>query len=149
MNRPSVAWILLGFSCLLSGCSGPGWAQLGGPSTGTTVQAIGDWNDLDAALELAAPSVELALEHAESPAEFRGRTQRVWTLRGIRDETATVTATAGESGDDRSLQRAGTIPITLSASIGNLGDSTRERTLLNTMKQRLGKLAGVDFAPLR
>ncbi|HLP83077.1 MAG TPA: hypothetical protein VK157_01900 [Phycisphaerales bacterium] len=133
----------------LGGCSGTGWAQLGGASSGTTVQAIGDWNDLDAALEVSVPKVELALEHVELASDERGRTQRVWTLRGIRDESATVSATAGESGDDRELKRAGTIPITLNASVGRFGDSVREKKLLDMMKQRLGKLAGVDFAPLR
>jgi len=143
-----VAGVLLGVVGM-GGCAGPGWAALGGPSSGTTLQALGDWNDLDAAMEVSAPKVELALENVETVADGRGRLTRVWTLRGIRDESAEVRATARESGDERELEAAGTIAIDLNASVGRLGDSVREKTLLDLMRQRLGKLSGVDYAPLR
>jgi hypothetical protein len=139
-----------GFAGFFAGCSGPAWATHGAHSSGTTLQAVGDWNDIDAAVEVAVKKAELAVVEARDATDERGRAQRVFTLVGLGNEPAELIVTAkGGAGDKSSLAQAGPVAMQLSASVGRFGDAAREKTLVNALRARLGQLSGVDFAPLR
>lgn len=110
-------------------------------SPGTmTIRA--DWNDVDAAVEIAITRAEMAIlrrtaEPADQPEQIRFELLTMMDERGV----LTVTRDAG-AGDAM-------IPIHLEARVGHFGDPAREQVLLRAMADRLEQLAGVDYAPLR
>ncbi len=94
---------------------------------------LGDWNDVEAAAEVAVRSIEAALVHAEV---LPGRTS--FELVTATDEPGTLVAVPGV-GDQ----------IGLWARVGRFGDRGREGRLLEAMRARLAQLHGVETAPLR
>lgn len=96
-------------------------------------QARGDWDDLDAAVSLAARHAELTvverLQHDPDRVEYRLLTHRE------------------EPGELIAQRRDGVIH--LHARIGRWGRPELERQLLDHLRRRLAQLQGVDAAPAR
>lgn len=107
--------------------------------TGASVVVRADWDDLDAALELAVRKVEAAVVVRRDPAPGRAEFEIVTAT----DEPGILTATAGEAPGPRP------IPIRLEARVGRFGDRDREGRVLQAWRARLEQLAGVDWAPAR
>lgn len=104
--------------------------------------ARGDWDDLDAAVEVACMRHEIALVSAtdEHPGESGSR-RRVFTLVTAGSEPVSITA-AGQRTTDPG-------DIVLTVGVGHFGDERRERAIARTLSRRLRDLAGVTVAPLR
>lgn len=118
---------------LLSGCHFAGERPAEIPSHGTQVKALGDWNDVEAAAEVAVRIIEAVVERVEV---LPGRT--TFELVTATDEPGALVAERGV-GDQ----------IGLSARVGRFGDRRREERLLEAMRARLAQLHGVNTAPLR
>jgi hypothetical protein len=96
---------------------------------------IADWNDVDAAVEVAVKKAEVALDGP--PRRSQGRT--VYPLRTVRDEPGELTVERSE-GD----------LITVSAKLGRFGeDKDREARLVGAVTRRLKDLRGVEHAPIK
>ncbi len=104
------------------------------------MQAVADWDDLDAAVEVAATKSELAVVSRREERDGSARIELVSST----DEPALLVARPASG------YSAGTRPILidLSLGVGRYGDRTRERIFLDAVKSRLEQLAGVDWAPL-
>lgn len=126
---------------VLPGCSGPnrGPARF---SDGSVVVALGDWNDVDAAVDVGVGKGECAVTGQTDDADGRARTYEVVTVTG---ESGWVRASADQDAADV----MGPEPIELRAQLGLFGDQARERRLLAGVKRRLQQLAGVETAPIR
>lgn len=138
----------VGLLLLVVGCQIHNRSRHVGPaSEGTEVVAIGDWADVDAALEVAVGQAELALVRETSMdgvdvmAGQLGPAWREFKLIGAGDEPGFV----------RLEPRPGEAPgeIYLKARIGRDGDAARERFFLGALKQRLGDLSQREWAPIR
>ena len=121
----------------MGGCAGSGGSSRSETDTSLagvpTERAVaGDWDDLDAALEAEAESAEVAVMRSR-----RGPDRVVYALVSIEGKPGELIAVRGEEGR-----------LTLSARIGRFGDSEREARLLRAVAGRLGRLRGVDVAPL-
>jgi len=108
------------------------------------ITLVGDWADLDAAVEVAGTRLELAPVGTTS----NSPRLRVYELRSPGDEPAWLIA-------ERSDEFSGVLPevapsqaITLRARFGRFGDRGREAALVDAVAGRLRQLAGVDYAPL-
>lgn len=141
--RPALAALLV-----LGGCAVHNRSRHVGPaSEGTEVVAIGDWADVDAALEVAVGQAELAvvretsMDGVDVMAGQLGPAWREFKLVGAGDEPGYV----------RLEPRPGEAPgeIYLKARIGRDGDAGRERFFLGALKQRLGDLSQREWAPIR
>ncbi len=121
------------------------------------VLALGDWNDVDAAVEAGSHAAEMSVLTSQLSEDGRRRT---YELVSIDDSHARIVATIKSSldavgaGDPRagrgSAPRTGTgaVPIELSASVGRFGDADQERKLLRAVRRRIEMLSGVNSAPL-
>lgn len=108
------------------------------PSAGTTLSAIGDWNDVRAAVLAAASRHELAiLNQHEHPDRMSCE------LISILDEQIMFNALRDPAQDDWPG------PISLMCRIGESGDGEREREFLESVAHRLEQLAGRDATPVR
>lgn len=103
------------------------------------IEARGDWNDLDAAMEVAASKVESAVVTRE---DLPGGVSR-FTLVTSTDEDGWLRATA------LAPITPATLPMRLEARFGATGDSARESRLLEALRARLEQLAGKDWAPMQ
>ncbi len=106
-----------------------------------SARAVADWDDLDAAVEVAAAKAELAVVSRRDERDGSARVELV----SATDEPALLVARPahGYSPGPRPIL------IDLSLGVGRFGDSTRERIFLDAVKSRLEQLAGVDWAPLK
>ena len=157
------AWfVLLVFGALgvLSGCGG-GPRRAGGPffAPPERVLAMGNWNDVDAAVDAGARAAEMAVVTRRLDEGERTRTYELVT---VHDEPARLTATVRAGGADVPSARGsptrhrtggtpmpqGAGPIELTASVGRFGDTTQERRLLRAVRVRIEMRSGVDSAPL-
>ena len=137
-------------TALLGLCPGCGGGPWNGPGAGRITAGdtspgrallTADWNDLDAAADVAVGRAQLAIVSTMSPDPCTRR----YELTTVRGEPGALTITRpppcegpGES-----------IPLTIEAAIGRFGDPERERTLLSAFTSRLADLHGVEFAPVR
>lgn len=112
----------------------PGCASLepAGPPGPRTVLA--DWDDVDAAVEVAVKSAEVALDGPPR----RSRSRMVYSLRTVSDEPGELV-----------VERAGGEVLTVSATIGRFGgDKEREARLVGAVVRRLKQLRGKEWAPV-
>lgn len=141
---PPVLVILL--ITLPAGCGsawrgeGAGVIEAGQVSPGRATLTA-DWNDLDAAADVAAGRAQLAILRATSPDPCTRR----YELTSVRGEPGALTVTRPHPCDTPGES----IPLTIEATLGRFGDPPRERTLLNAFTSRLADLHGVEFAPIR
>jgi len=141
---PPVLVILL--ITLPAGCGsawrgeGAGVIEAGQVSPGRATLTA-DWNDLDAAADVAAQRTELVVLRTTSPDPCTRR----YDLLSVSGEPGTLIVTRPHPCDGPGES----IPLTIEATIGRFGDPRRERILLNAFTARLADLHGVDFAPIR
>jgi hypothetical protein len=104
---------------------------------GSVMSARGDWNDLEASVQLGAGQAEMAVV-SRLTAEDDPRANDVvsWELVAVTDEPVRVTIRRG-SGDQ----------LTLEAQVGRFGNAAREKDLLRAVARRLEQLRGVEWAP--
>jgi hypothetical protein len=101
---------------------------------------LADWNDVHASALVAVAQHETTILTTDDT-----ETSITFHLKTIRDETGTLVVTRdAQAGDDRVP-----IPLHLSCSIGLFGNDSLERAILDSMRRRLEKLAGVDFSPIK
>lgn len=131
----------------LSGCSLDNRSRSSGvPSDGTTQVFTGDWNDVEASVQHAAGTLEMAvvgeagfgLEPAEAVGVPTKRCRFELVTGG--DEPALVRCWAKETGDPREIE--------VFAKVGEFGDAVREQRLLELFGARLTELRGRDWAPI-
>ncbi len=95
----------------------------------------GDWDDIDAAVDVGMSAAEVARVDARTSPDGRTRT---YELRTSTDEPAWLIARREEDG------RVG-----LGARVGRFGDPEREQKLVRGVAERLKSLHGVDWAPVK
>lgn len=95
----------------------------------------GDWDDIDAAVDVGMSAAEAARVDARTSPDGRTRT---YELRTSTDEPAWLVARREEDG------RVG-----LGARVGRFGDPQREEKLVRGVAERLKSLHGVDWAPVK
>ena len=97
-----------------------------------------DWDDADAAVEVALHHVQMAKDHEELSPDELERRYYLWT---ITDEPAQLTLR-------RKTIENGPQPIMMEASVGRFGDPGREAGLIRAVRHRLRALSGVTHAPV-
>jgi hypothetical protein len=110
-------------------------------ASASTLQFEGDWNDLDAGIDVAASFAELAVIDA-TPASVRGR--RTFLLRSTRDEYAwlVVERIGPPTRDDEGVR------MNARCTVGRFGNPPTEQRFLQALARRLADLKGVDARPL-
>lgn len=133
MVRSAVAGGLV----LLAACSSVPSFPEHAEQYGRTESMTADWNDIDAAVDLAASESELMIQSAgaDNPDE------RIYLLRSIRDEPVWLRVRR-PAGQDESAS------LELTARVGRFGDLAREREFLSNLRRRLGQLHGVGTHPI-
>ncbi len=137
---------------LAGGCSGPSTGNGLMATRGETAMVIADWNDVDAAVLHGVQISEMGIVET-LPAEAD---RRVFRLRTIGDEPAVLIvsrstgarATRGVEGVGATTGLGGPEGIKLEARVGRFGNREKEQRLVNAVRARLGRLSGVDYAPL-
>lgn len=130
-----------GLGSIFTGCeAGPGRSPEAAAAATSPVSLTvrADWDDVDAALEVALSRAQLAIL-SRSP---DGPDRVTWRLLSVQDEPAHLTAVRPPGATQDPTD------ITLEARIGLFGDPRREEQFLKFMERRLNQLAGVDYAPL-
>jgi hypothetical protein len=96
----------------------------------------GDWDDLEAAVLVAAGKAEMAvlMVGTSGPSEFRAE------LTTTTDETAKLTVIRGADDPDR---------LDAACRVGHFGDAEVERRLIGHLSRRLAQLHGREWAPVR
>jgi hypothetical protein len=142
-NVPRTAWLaaltapLLG---LLAACSTSSISAPDSIHHGVREDCTADWNDVDAAMEVAASKVEMAVVSQS----LNSDNERVYKMRTSLDEPAWVIATRAAATNDGER-----ITIQLRATVGRFGDARREEQLLAAARKRLDELCGVSTSPLK
>lgn len=129
----------LACACLLaaSGCASEP-PDLGSFLAGApTLRGTGDWNDIHAAVLLAAEQSDSAIAKVYEPAPD----VRLFRLATVRAETSWLKVTRLEPVD-------GVSEVRMQARIGRFGDPPRERALMERVARRLKILAGVNYRPI-
>lgn len=118
--------------CSLPGCSKPLWNEQGPPVR----EVVADWEDVDAAVELAVRRVEMGLVKGRSTPE-----ERIYSIRTEGDEPVELRV--------RRLDMNATDPqpLRIEARVGRFGNEKREGQLAGAVVRRLTQLRGVDHAP--
>jgi hypothetical protein len=122
-------WVLTLF--LVAGGCASGLEPVGEPGARVVVA---DWDDVDAAVEVAVKRSEVGLA---GPAR-REEGRVVFPIRTISDEAGELVVTRGEG--DR---------VTVEASIGRFGDAAWESRVVGAVARRLRELGGVEWAPVK
>lgn len=108
------------------------------------ITLVADWDDLDAAVEVACTRQQLAPIGTTEEEPHR----RTYELRSPGDEPAWVFAERQGEALPGTDGRIPPQPITLRARFGRFGDEGREAALVDAVARRMRQLAGVDYAPL-
>lgn len=110
-----------------------------------TMEVRADWNDVDAAAEVAGPQVELA-QLSQSLIELPdGRGQHRYTFLATDDTEYELCVTQAQKG--AGVTQPG--PLILTANGVRRRDANREALLVSAAANRLLDLAGKEWAPLR
>jgi hypothetical protein len=105
----------------------------------------GDWDDLDAAVEVAASKVEMSVLSSTDPSS----NPRVFRLVTVTDEPGRLTVRRSPPTRPPGASPPAPELFQVEASVGRFGDPQREQALIDAFRRRLEALAGVDFAPLK
>lgn len=105
------------------------------PDSAFRAAAAGDWDDIDAAVEIGGGQAEWVIAQWW----YEGAATRFYRLRNpLGTEALLRIRRPNELG-----------PLEITASIGPLGDAEAERELVDRVSRRLGQLHGVDAAEIR
>lgn len=137
---------LVGLGVLVSasgGCQSSVLSPTEVAATGNPLTMTGDWDDLDAAVEVGLGQAEaVQVGKPVVSADGRERVYRFEHISGLKGElTATRLSEREQGADVRLACRAGAIATRETADI--------ERRVLARVKLRLGDLLGKEFAPIR
>lgn len=116
-----------------------------GPTRGAVVA---DWNDIDAAVDVACGKCEMARVRAVESASD-GWERREIEIITAGDEPVLLTAkrhARAQVDDERNMPPE---RIELEVLVGRFGDAAKERQFMGWVTRRLEQLAGVDTAPIR
>ncbi|MBL9001312.1 MAG: hypothetical protein JNK25_09270 [Phycisphaerae bacterium] len=113
-----------------------------GDPPGLTVRA--DWNDVNAAAQVAGARVELAMLSLGNGPTEDGRAERRFVFLATDDTEFDLRARQAEPGAGKVIPG----PIVLNAQARPKRDRDRESRLLSAMADRLRDLAGKEWAPL-
>lgn len=135
-----------GLACLAGCASGrPDLRDL--LPTASTTRVVADWNDIDAAIDVAGEALEMAVLSSNRPEE----PSRIIRLKTVQDQSVIVVVerepeppTPQPGPDDGE----GVLMI-LRSTVGRFGDGARERKLLGALGKRLEELRGVEVRRLR
>lgn len=119
---------------ILWGCGGAHFPERGGESLGSVRSVAGDFDDVDAAVDLACSVGELAVVTKSSDEEGTRRFEMVT----VTDEPAWATARESRDG-----------VVEVRVRIRDVGDAAWEDQFLDVVQKRLGQLKGVASAPVR
>lgn len=113
---------------------------------GNPVQFRADWNDLDAAAEVAASAIEAAVMDASEPEPGL----RVFELRTVSDAPGRLEVRwlGFASGSTPGTTLGENVPVEARCTVGRFGDAPAEGRLLGALVRRAGQLLGRDAAPL-
>lgn len=109
------------------------------------IVVIGDWNDVDAAVDVAATRAELAPLSDHTLRHTDGTREKRFVLLAADDARAVLRARQATPG----AGEAGPGPIEFEAMISPRRDVAREKRLLSAAASRMRDLAGREWAPLR
>lgn len=115
-------------------------------SEGLSRTVRGDWNDVEAAAVVGLERAECAIlrRTENSP------TVVAYALRTVLDQDGVLRFTRAAPADGAGSQDRGeNIDITVFCRVGPFGDQEREERILDAVRDRLGELRGVEFAPSR
>lgn len=104
----------------------------------TSLLTTGDADDLDAAAQGGVEEADAVIVDRLAEVE----SVRRYTIRTTADEPGLLTIERLSRGPDPVRLRVG-------CAIGRFGDPAREREVVEQVRQRLERLRGVEFAPLR
>lgn len=119
---------------LLACESAPGTATTF-PDSALRASAAGDWDDVDAAVEIGGGQAEWVISHWW----YEGPSARFYRLRNPLGTEALVRIARPERGD----------ALDITATVGPFGDAAAEQRLVERIARRLGQLHGVDAAEIR
>lgn len=133
----------------LGGCSAdegriPPRGEPTAASGGSTRQVVADWDDVEAAVNLAVSQSQSAILEARNDKD-KGDRCKWYTLLTIREETGTLeVCREGEGPPLEGKPEA----LVIKAKLGPTGDSNYEKMLLDFVEQRLKALVGDKVAPI-
>lgn len=139
------ASMVLGACGVLAGCAADRSVPAGVPAEEGGVLVNGDWDDVDAAVEAAVSKVQMTVVSSD---DGEGSGPWVYQLVTITDEPARLVVRR-PPGSAAPARVRGTETLQIEASVGRFGNPRQERALIAALRERLGDLAGVDFAPIR
>jgi len=136
----SASILSVGGLCTLSGCSGSAGGR-GGMFTieGTTVRAMGEWSDIEAAVQAAAGHRGVVVESVDTTDP---RTLDYRLITSKQDDVSLVISRDQAPDPSQRLSQEGPIPLRISCRVGAFGDSILERDLIDDVRSRLGELTG-------
>jgi hypothetical protein len=111
------------------------------PAGPTRLEVVADWDDLDAAMVVAAANNQCAILGVRRP----GPDEVEFEVRTIRDEPVTVSARRLGAADNPPRAE----PIELVCEYGRFGDAAQQERILEAMRERLADLRGVDYRKVR
>ena len=136
----SAAILSVGGLCTLGGGSGSAGGRGGMFAVeGTTVRAMGEWSDVDAAVMAAAGHRGVVVESVDTsdPKVFDYR-----LITTKQDEVSLVFVRDAAPDPTQRLSQEGPIPMRISCRVGAFGDSVLERDLIDDIRSRMGELTG-------
>lgn len=141
---------------LIGGCAVPSpkvdpvyLANVAAGPNETSTEAVGDWDDLGAALGIGLGKLNLAVVDSASPAPGVITLSLVDVL--DRPATLRVERAMNEAAGAAAQGVGGRAPqtIRIAAAFTRIRDLEREKLLVAAIAQRFGELRGVDIAPAR
>ena len=138
---------IIGFLLIALGSCGPATVAINpaiqGDPPGMTVRA--DWNDVDAAADIAGPQVELAMLSKSLETLPGGMGEHRYMFLATDDTEFDLRVRQAQPG--AGVEAPG--PLKLTAEGHPRRDPKREATLISAMARRLEDLAGKEWAPVR
>lgn len=134
-----LAMVCVGAAVALGGCAAGGAPLPSADGATGAVTVAGDWDDVDAAVEVGAAQAECAVVSSSAGA---GGAQRTFEVKHISGQRLTLTVTRADTSANASR-------ISVVAAAQLVRDAELERRLAQRVGLRLSDLAGKEFAPIR
>ncbi len=121
----------------------------GAPSDGTTGRVDADWDDVDAAVDIAVSQAECGFEEWHDD-RASGDRRRWYVLQTIREERATLEIRRERAGAPAAAgpTAEGPEPLVIFCKVGDSGDAKYEALIISLIADRLTALKGDRTAPI-